>query len=258
MEPNNIEKLIQDNFKDRSIEPSSEARERLIMALNTKPKKKKKLWLNYAVAASLVLGLFFVGGKLLFNQGVVEQPIEIGFEKELPEEIQQQKLPDSVDETKAIVLEEPQDSNEELNIKKQSKVVSSPKGIGAKNKIVKQDIQTDEDVKLPTENSTIIIEKDLVKPKETEDLAVVKSPKQFQYITAEQLLESTEDNGGIDLIQNTTQLSDSYLDSHQLLLEMEKELFDEKNKSIFKRAGKEFKRIKEAVANRNYEHNINH
>ena len=43
MEPNNIEKLIQDNFKDRSIEPSAQARERLIVALNTKPKKKKKL-----------------------------------------------------------------------------------------------------------------------------------------------------------------------------------------------------------------------
>ena len=254
MEPNNIEKLIQDNFKDRSIEPSAQARERLIVALNTKPKKKKKLWINYAVAASLILGLLFVGGKILFNGGVVEQPIEISFEKELPE-IQQEKTTDLVNQNNVIAVEEQQDFKQETQTIKQSKVVSNSKGKVSKNEIVKQELQTNKEDELQIENPTVIIEKNLVKVKETEGIAEVKSSNQFQYITAEQLLESARKDSSLNLIQNKKQLSDSYLDSDQLLLEMEKELFDEKNKSIFKKAGKQLKQLNEAVANRNYEHN---
>jgi hypothetical protein len=254
MEPNNIEKLIQDNFKDRSIEPSAQARERLIVALNTKPKKKKKLWINYAVAASLILGLLFVGGKLLFNGGVVEQPIEISFDKELPK-IQQEKTTDLVNQNNVIGVEEQQDFKQETQTIKQSKVVSNSKGKVSKNEIVKQELQTNKEDELQIENPTVIIEKNLVKVKETEGISEVKSSNQFQYITAEQLLESARKDSSLNLIQNKKQLSDSYLDSDQLLLEMEKELFDEKNKSIFKKAGKQLKQLNEAVANRNYEHN---
>ena len=254
MEPNNIEKLIQDNFKDRSIEPSAQARERLIVALNTKPKKKKKLWINYAVAASLILGLLFVGGKLLFNGGVVEQPIEISFEKELPK-IQQEKTTDLVNQNNVIGVEEQQDFKQETQTIKQSKVVSNSKGKVSKNEIVKQELKINKEDELQIENPTVIIEKNLVKVKETEGISEVKSSNQFQYITAEQLLESARKDSSLNLIQNKKQLSDSYLDSDQLLLEMEKELFDEKNKSIFKKAGKQLKQLNEAVANRNYEHN---
>ncbi|WP_282030893.1 hypothetical protein [Winogradskyella eximia] len=254
MEPNNIEKLIQDNFKDRSIEPSAQARERLIVALNTKPKKKKNLWINYAVAASLILGLLFVGGKILFNGGVVEQPIEISFDKELPK-IQQEKTTDLVNQNNVIAVEEQQDFKQETQTIKQSKVVSNSKGKVSKNEIVKQELQTNKEDELQIENPTVIIEKNLVKVKETEGISEVKSSNQFQYITAEQLLESARKDSSLNLIQNKKQLSDSYLDSDQLLLEMEKELFDEKNKSIFKKAGKQLKQLNEAVANRNYEHN---
>ncbi|REE07890.1 hypothetical protein DFQ09_11084 [Winogradskyella pacifica] len=255
MEPNNIEKLIQDNFKDRHIEPSSQARERLIIALNSKPKKKKKLWIHYAVAASLVLGLIFVGGTFLFHEGVEKQAIEISYEKDVPKETQQQHTSDSVNHNKAIVLEAQQDSEQEPKIRKQFKIASNLNETVSKNTVTKQDIETTEEAKLLTENSTIVIDKDLVKAKESEDIAVIKSPQQFQYITAEELLASTGKDSSLNLIQNKKQLSDSYLNADQLLLEMEKELFDEKNKSIFKKAGKQLKQINEAVANRNYEHN---
>ncbi|WP_179320025.1 hypothetical protein [Winogradskyella helgolandensis] len=255
MEPNNIEKLIQDNFKDRSIEPSAQARERLIVALSTKPKNNKKLWIHYAAAASLVLGLIFVGGKFLLNEGVEKQATEISFEKDVPNETQQQNTPDYVIQNKAIVLETQQESKQEPEIRKQSKVTSNLKETVSKKIVAKQDIETTEEVNLLLENSTIVIDKDLVKVKESEDIAVIKSPQQFQYITAEELLESTGKDHSLNLIQNKKQLSDSYLNADQLLLEMEKELFDEKNKSIFKKAGKHLKQLNEAVANRNYEHN---
>ena len=255
MEPDNIEKLIQDNFKDRSIEPSSQARERLIVALNNEPKKKKKLWINYAVAASLVLGLLFVGGKLLFKDGVVEQPIEISFEKELPKDTQNEITPNPIKQNNALALEDQQDSNHKTEIKKRSKMVSNSKELKSKNKVAEQNLQTNKEDELQIENPTTIIEKELAKSKETEDIAVIKLPKPFEYITAEQLLESAGKDSSLILIQNKKQLSDSYLDSDQLLLEMEKELFDEKNKSIFKKAGKQLKQLNEAVANRNYEHN---
>ncbi|WP_178985470.1 hypothetical protein [Winogradskyella helgolandensis] len=255
MEPNNIEKLVQDNFKDRSIEPSAQARERLIVALNTKPKNNKKLWIHYAVAASLVLGLIFVGGKFLFNVGGVEQAPEISYEKDIPKEIQEQNSPDSIDQNKAIVLENHEDPKQEPEMRKQSKIVSNSKEIVSENKVAKQNIQTNEKAKLSIENPTISISKDLVKAKKAEDLAVIKSTEQVQYISAEQLLESAGKDHSLNLIQNKKQLSDSYLNADQLLLEMEKELFDEKNKSIFKKAGKQLKQLNEAVANRNYEHN---
>jgi len=42
------------------------------------------------------------------------------------------------------------------------------------------------------------------------------------------------------------------VNSDTLLLEMERQLFDEENKSIFKKAGKQIKKIKTSLANRNF------
>jgi hypothetical protein len=85
MEPNRIEKLIKNTINERRIEPSADARTRLIEALNSKPKKKKKLWIRYGIAASIVFLLCFVGGRSLMKNVVLEQPLDVTFQKDIPD-----------------------------------------------------------------------------------------------------------------------------------------------------------------------------
>ncbi|MDB9782172.1 hypothetical protein OAB88_03560 [Winogradskyella sp.] len=102
MEPNGIEKYIKDVLKDKHIEPSAKARERLINALNTDVKQKRKPWFYYAVAAFLVLGLCFTGFQMFTKNLDIEQPIKVTIKEELPtsNDLEKRiKTPNSIEDT---------------------------------------------------------------------------------------------------------------------------------------------------------------
>ncbi|WP_179377209.1 hypothetical protein [Winogradskyella wichelsiae] len=255
MELNNIENLIKENFKDRSIKPSSEARNRLIVALNTKPKKKKKLWLNYAVVASFIIGLFLVGSQFFLKNQDIEQPVKIGFEKNKPQ-LKQNDALDLKDQNNAIVLEEQQELKPIKTRIEKEKLISNSKGKTLKQELVQEEFPFQKKQDFLVENRVKLFkEKDSIKEEGVERLANDSKIKPFQYITAEKLLQVTMADSSLELHKNHNKQIKTYLESEELLVKMETQLFDEKNKSIFKKAGKQLKELKEAVANRNYEHN---
>lgn len=261
MEPDNVEKIIKDTFKEREIAPSSEARERLIVTLNTKPKKKRKLWLRYAVAASLLLGFFFVGSQFVLKTDSNEQPLQLGYDNEISvetDEVKQNVTPEPKLTKEVLVSETEEDSRNTVQSKKEeqqpilnSNVTPSKQQLAeTSNRIQakKESLPVVEFIdKSATDEQMITDSK--------EQLANANTLNQTPYITAEELLQITTTKRPLEQQKNIIAQPKTYLESDALLVEMERELFDEKNKSIFKRASKHLKGFKEAVANRNYKPN---
>jgi hypothetical protein len=90
--------------------------------------------------------------------------------------------------------------------------------------------------------SEVVIEKDTLHK---------KIEQRFPYVTPEVLLLAVEGDSS-QLFKVKVTSPTNYVNSNQLLLEMERQLFDEENKSIFKKATKQLKKIKTSVANRNF------
>ncbi|WP_225037153.1 hypothetical protein [Winogradskyella sp. SM1960] len=261
MEPDNVEKIIKNTFKEREISPSSEARERLIVALNTKPKKKRKLWLRYAVAASLLLGFFVVGSQFVLKTDSNEQPLQIGYDNETsvePDEVNQNVTPKPKITKEVLVSETEEDSRNTVQSKKEeqqpilnSKVKPSNQQLAEASNGIKAKKESLSVEELNDKSAT----DELKTTDNKEQLANANTLNPMPYITAEELLNQTVTERSIEQQKNKKAQSKPYLESDALLVEMEKELFDEKNKSIFKRASKQLKGFKEAVANRNYKPN---
>ena len=258
MEPNNIEKLIKATIKERSIEPSADARNRLIEALNSKPKKKKKLWARYGIAVSIVFLLCFVGGRLLMKNVIVEDPIEVTFQKDIPESKKEDKLDNAIISTQ--IIEEPSISSHKINSKSNR---PSNKAIvtatHAEEKHLNTEIKKNQSNALKEKPelefvSSPILSKDAIKVSEVvirKDTIAKKIEQLFPFVTPEALLAAVEGDSS-QLLKVKVMTPTNYVNSDQLLLEMERQLFDEENKSIFKKATKQLKKIKTSVANRNF------
>jgi hypothetical protein len=257
MEPNRIEKLIKNTINERRIEPSADARTRLIEALNSKPKKKKKLWIRYGIAASIVFLLCFVGGRSLMKNVVLEQPLDVTFQKDIPDTKQEVKPVNAII-SKQIIDEQPT-STQKFNSKSNRPV---NKAIVAANqtdekhlniKIKNQSNGLSENPQLEFEKRpTLIKDASLVSEVVIEkDTLHKKIEQRFPYVTPEVLLLAVEGDSS-QLFKVKVTSPTNYVNSNQLLLEMERQLFDEENKSIFKKATKQLKKIKTSVANRNF------
>lgn len=243
MEYDKTEELIKEIIGSREITPSDNARERLIEALNTKQKKRRIVWLPYAVAASIILMLCFVGAKMMFGSLDDEAPIQKIVNEEPQQPINEQPtiIEDKLTQTKE------EESNKIVAVKESKKLPITT----AKTSVP----LTKEEPLIPKEennNKLVVVEenRDVVKRLDTLNR---KLPKNFIYITAEDLLASTAtDSSSLRLNGTLKKTTEKYVESDALLIELERQLFDEKNKGIFNRASKEIKKVKEAFANRNF------
>lgn len=248
MEPNNIEQLVKTTFDDRHIEPSSNARERLVDALNSESKTKRAIWWRYAVAASIVLVLCMVGGKIFFEKNEATVPDQVVDEKEIPQIKSEEPVMTDEQSDLQLSLEE--------NISKETPSVVPPKinTIASKTKTEKTVADQSEDHPKLMD----VLKKETIGVESIAKIDSIKMsiPEQFMYVTPEDLLAATVGDSTPQLIQNTKRMSETYIESDQLLLETERQLFEEKNKHIFYRVGKQLKKIKESVANRNYKDSL--
>ena len=253
MERDNIEDFIKEVIGNREINPSDDARERLIDALNTKQKSKKVIWLRYAVAASIVVTLCYVGAKMMLERVNESEPIPQIVNDDVPLPIDQKPIIIKK-ELEANVIDSFNDVVTIKEVKKNQK--PKVKAVTVKTKI-KQD-------KLPIQDKEMLAstKSELLQPKNETvlkvDSAITVLPNQFIYITAEDLLASlTTDSSSLKLNKNQKKAQNNYVESETLLLEIERQRFDEKNKGIFNKARRELKKVKEALANRNYKSNEN-
>jgi hypothetical protein len=244
MEYDNTEDLIKEIIGNREIAPSDHARERLIEALNTKQKKKRVIWLPYAVAASIILMLCFVGAKMMFGSYNDKAPIQKIVNEESQQPINEQ--PTIIEDKLAETKEE--ESNKIIVVKESEELPIT----AAKTNVTQ--IKDDPLISKAEDNNKLVVveeNRDVVKKPDTLSR---KLPKNFIYITAEDLLASTAaDSSSLKLNGTLKKTTEKYVESDALLIELERQLFDEKNKGIFNRASREIKKVREAFANRNFE-----
>ena len=262
MEQNNIEKFVKKVLKERSIEPTPEARERLIEALNSSGQKKKRtLWANYVIAASIVLVLLFMGGRYILNTPDNVESIEVTIQEDTPEPIQDHTISPITDSTiDAVNIEvKPNANNDTLTQLKEIPNTETTDAIVVSHALEKRAFRKEinnlshEDNRFPIKTITAISENKtdtLLLPQN--DTIQKKPHSRFMYITPEQLLSSVETDSSPQLQQGVKKAQTIYVESRALLVEMERQIFEEKNENIFRKVKRELKKVKSAVANRNY------
>ena len=256
MEHNNIEKLVKEAIKNRSVEPSMQARERLIKALNFELKKKKRLWIYYASAAAVLILLYVVGTRVQNENLDSEILPEITFEKEgVKPNSNKPKQEDYTIQSEVLKDEVAHQSK----VKSTNKVQVN-KGFIVEGKTRKNVITTTISDSL-AENQLLAYKTSITKSEIKN--TVVKAPNDIDtkskylneassFITPEHLLAAVESDSSSRLLPPKNSKTTNYVGSNKLLLEMERQLFDEKNKSIFMKAGHQLKKVKTAVVNRNF------
>ena len=243
MEPNNFEKDFREKLNQRTIEPSDKAWDRLDAMLSIaeekkQSKKKSKKWLY--IAASLVG--FLLVGTVYFNR----------FETE--------EIKDSI----PIVLEQKKDVDtlNNLNIDKEDAIdvkSDNPKIIMKHHSVV-ADIKGQAMHLEQLENKVELSIKNNLK----EDSAIVDSSKnkndqsatRNKYISAEKLLAEVND-GKFEVKANNEIIKETRkaisVNPNDLLLNAETELNQSFRESALDKFNKNFKVVKSAIVNRNYE-----
>ncbi|KIX21827.1 hypothetical protein SY27_03830 [Flavobacterium sp. 316] len=241
MAPNKIEHKIKEKLSSREIKPSEQAWDRLDAMLSVKENKKKKSfsWL-YIAATSLV---FLTIGFWLYDQNnttVTTNDIKI---------VTNEKDIDTVkDETKQIIdniLIKEKEALAEINNDKQSQ-----KFITKENRS-KNESQVEEIVKI---EEAKIVQNDKIEQINQDEVKRINVKN--KYISGETLLASVE-NRKVEIKQqpqtNKNIESNLKVDASLLLTSTEKELNEEYKETTLDRLTRNFKQVKTAVANRNYE-----
>lgn len=239
MEPNNFEKDFREKLNHRTIEPSDKAWDRLDAMLSVaeekKPQKNRK-WLY--IAASFIG--FLLVGTFFFDHF---QTVEIS--KDTPIVLEQKKDTDTLDQLE-IIEESVVNGLPKKTIKLQSAVAD----IKNQNKHSQQ-LENKEEKVLVVNHS-----------KEGNNVVVSAEDMNFQsttknkYTSAEKLL--AEVNGTQFETKATTATIEKgrktiSVSPNDLLLNAETELNQSFRESALERFSKNFKTVKTAVVNRNYE-----
>ena len=108
MEINNIDKIVRDSLKSRTIQPSNSAWERLSDQLDTAPTIKKRYWTAYLGYAATILLLISVGFFMNTDEAIDSMvPIEIVSTPEVsPIDIVNPGFKNNLEEEKALVIVE--------------------------------------------------------------------------------------------------------------------------------------------------------
>jgi hypothetical protein len=241
MEPNNFEKDFRDKLNQREIEPGNKAWDRLDAMLSVAEEKKsekksKRKWLY--IAASFVGFLLF--GTFFFNRF---KTVELS--KDAPIVLEQKIDADTLDESGVI-------KEEVINSHIQKKIIEKhPAVAGIKN-------QNKHSVQLNNKREILI-----TNHAREDNIVVVSSEKDDpksvaanKYISAEKLLaEVNETKFETKVAEETIEKKrkPTRVNPYDLLLNAETELNQSFRESALDRFNKNFKTVKTAIVNRNYE-----
>ena len=234
MEPNNIENQIREKLNSREIQPSAQAWDRLDAMLTVAEEKKtKRSFFSFkyiGIAASVLvfvtLGLFYFNQKniTIENQNTVVET-ENG-SKETPN--YKLQIPN---------IENKQ--NNEVAVSNEKMTTHNPKPETRNSQ------PTSNEVSIITQNQEeAIVNQEIVSPKQE-----VKTIKKTSMVDVDELLASVEKDR-----KKETKVSKSNIniDAKSLLSEVDTELDMSFRQRVLNTVNKNYKSVKEAVANRNH------
>lgn len=234
MEPNNIENQIREKLNSREIQPSAQAWDRLDAMLTVAEEKKtKRSFFSYkfiGIAASVLvfvtLGLFYFNQKniTIENQNTVVET-----------ENGSKKTPNSKFQIPNIENKQ----NNEVAVSNEKMTTHNPK-LETRNSQ-----PTSNEVSIITQNQEeAIVNQEIVSPKQE-----VKTIKKTSMVDVDELLASVEKDR-----KKETKVSKSNIniDAKSLLSEVDTELDMTFRQRVLNTVNKNYKSVKEAVANRNH------
>lgn len=227
MEPNKMEEEFRNKLNEREIQPSEAAWDRLDAMLSVAENKKPKRNNTFLFIAA-GLALFFAVGLFLLQQENTNPEIRLTnptviSSDEKPPVLEQ---PEIQPETTGVV-------DQQISKEKQSQAITENQVISVAKKKVKSDVKTTTDFQQQTVKEAIaevIPKKEPEMQKTTTDteklLAITDAPKEKQKVK---------------------------VNVNSLLSSVEGELNQEFRETTLQRLNRNFKTVKTAVANRNYE-----
>ena len=236
MEPNNIENQIREKLNSREIQPSAQAWDRLDAMLTVAEEKKtKRSFFSFkfiGIAASVLvfvtLGLFYFNQKniTIENQNTVVET-----------EIKKQNTEETIPVTENSILVKGQ--NNEVAVSNEKMTTHNPK-LETRNSQ-----PTSNEVSIITQNQEeAIVNQEIVSPKQEERII-----KKTSMVDVDELLASVEKDR-----KKETKVSKSNIniDAKSLLSEVDTELDMTFRQRVLNTVNKNYKSVKEAVANRNH------
>jgi hypothetical protein len=237
MEPNNIEKQIRENLNSREIQPSAQAWDRLDAMLTVAEEKKTKhsfFSFKYIGIAASVL-VFVTLGLFYFNQNdEIIKPATPVVDTEIKKENTEETIP--VIESPILIKEK---SNEvAVSTKKEGNI--------QKKKDSNQPIINASEVSIINKNQQeAIVNQVIVSPIKEE-----KTIKTKTVVDVYELLASVEKDRKKQAKINKTNIK---VDEKSMLSEIDTELDLSFRQRVLNTVNKNYKAVKEAVANRNNE-----
>jgi hypothetical protein len=227
MEPNKIENQIKEVLRNREIQPSAQAWDRLDSMLAMSEKKPKSNYKWFAIAATLIG--FSIVGIVLMNTNKLSQP------KEMNNPIVKETVrPIEIQESKLLI-------EEEVMVTDSKPIVQSAPKI---QKIIarKAEINPKKDALLE------------IKSKERVVLIVNEDAKikENKYVNAQNLLAEIESKE-MPVVKEIITHSKIKIDPKALLSSAEQEVKESFRDKVIQSLNKNYNTIKSTLANRNYE-----
>lgn len=244
MEPNKLDTKIREQLGSREIKPTDQAWDRLdaMLSLTEKkePKKVFSLYKYVGIAASVLL--FIALGFWLF-QANTNDALDIPIQPK-NNVVLEEKLHDNEEGMNNSKLE--QNKVEDIIIQEKNVVVEVPI-----QKHVRREIENNSTVDPDKIEVTTVAEVD-AKNKMQETTAIKKTTN--KYVTGEMMLAAVE-NRPLEKKEtlNTEAQTKIRVNTSNLLTTVEKELDENHKETTLDKLSRNFKQVKSALANRNYE-----
>jgi len=239
MEPNKIDTKIREKLGSREIKPSEHAWDRLDAMLSVADNKKKKSYSWIYIAASFILfaslGFWFYNqnnSKIITNENNV-----VATEKKIDAKTNNQ-----------IVTNDRIEKLDKNGIENESVVVDISNAIQKRKG--NRGIKTDKELNvISNENQDVVVVQDKEVKKVENSIKTTN-----RYITGETLLAAIE-NRPIEKkeVLNKEVQSKLRVNTSSLLTSVETELDEDHKETTLDRLTRNFKQVKSALANRNYE-----
>ncbi|MEH6778837.1 hypothetical protein [Maribacter arcticus] len=249
METDKFEKHIKSQFKDREIQPSENAWEKISSELNSNTLKKKPVYLWMGIAASVMvligIALFYFNGSDNLNE-IQFEVVDTDNKEVLEEKIRTGSLPFLEKEPEAIAKN---DDLEKINsvVEKKQESIKNKEIITVEDSI---EVASVERAVPEKKGDELEISDDIINTKVAGVVAQLDVLEQYSTVTdaeVDSLLKMAQQ----EILREKIFKTDKSVDALALLTEVEGELDQSFRDQIFKSLKASFIKVRTAVADRN-------
>jgi Icc-related predicted phosphoesterase len=249
METDKFEKHIKSQFKDRKIQPSDNAWEKISSELNSNTSKKKPVFLWMSIAASVMvllsIALFYLNGSTDVNEMQFEV-VATDTKEVLEEKKSTESLPFQEKEPEVIAVTDDLEKINSVADKKQESI--------KKNEIIsiedEIEVASVESILPKKSNSTLEISDDIINTKVAGIVAQIDVLEQYSTVTDAEV-DSLLKRAQQEILRDKIFKTDKSVDALALLTEVEGELDQSFRDQIFNSLKASFIKVRTAVAARN-------